>query len=377
MAVHVRYLRQDEYAIAAEFLHRYWSPNHVYTRDRRLFDWTFGRRGLAGPDEYTFAVAAEGREVVGILGGIPFAFNNHGDRDPGVWLTNWFVRPEARATGAGILLLSVFQKPRRSVLISFGITQNVAILYRQMNWSIIDNLPRFCFVLPGREARAASLFRSANPEWTWEDSAAIARWLTLEEEFAARDSFQCFLPGDWDERGWKRWAPVSVGGARDLPYLTWRYAEHPAFHYETAVVEENGEYGLAVWRVESVRQPAVDFTEGGERIGRIVEFLPLSLQNARQLFGIIVRSLREADAVGADFYVQHAAIAETVRQIGMRDTLAHVKGMAIPSRFQPVDNRGGRILSAVGGTMRGDQGQTLETADWYWTKSDSDQDRPN
>ena len=49
----------------------------------------------------------------------------------------------------------------------------------------------------------------------------------------------------------------------------------------------------------------------------------------------------------------------------------------LPSRFQPLDGKGGGIMSAI--FLRDAKSPTQDDCEcpWYWTKSDSDQDRPN
>ena len=77
-----RLLSLNEYPLAADFLHRHWAPNHIYTREKALFDWTFHRNGMTQPDTYSFAVAEDNGQVVGVLGGIPFLFNDRGQLRP-------------------------------------------------------------------------------------------------------------------------------------------------------------------------------------------------------------------------------------------------------------------------------------------------------
>ena len=48
MAVEFRYANLDEYPRISEFLNEYWAKNHIYTRDRTLFDWSFHRAGPLG-----------------------------------------------------------------------------------------------------------------------------------------------------------------------------------------------------------------------------------------------------------------------------------------------------------------------------------------
>ena len=44
MSLEVRYAQLDDYPRLSAFLDTYWAKDHVYVRQRSLFDWTFGRR---------------------------------------------------------------------------------------------------------------------------------------------------------------------------------------------------------------------------------------------------------------------------------------------------------------------------------------------
>jgi hypothetical protein len=132
-----------------------------------------------------------------------------------------------------------------------------------------------------------------------------------------------------------------------------------------------------VWRLETIRKQTDNGREDLDRIGRLVEFLPASEANAAQLLGAFVKELRKHDAVGADFYGFHGQTRQYLANGGFVPTEIHPDGKAIPSRFQPLDGKGGDILSAmfVGASLP--DCNTAADCPWYWTKSDSDQDRPN
>jgi len=46
MSLDVRYAQLDDYPRLSAFLDTYWAKDHVYIRQRSLFDWTFGRRDV-------------------------------------------------------------------------------------------------------------------------------------------------------------------------------------------------------------------------------------------------------------------------------------------------------------------------------------------
>jgi hypothetical protein len=81
--------------------------------------------------------------------------------------------------------------------------------------------------------------------------------------------------------------------------------------------------------------------------------------------------------MGADFYGYHGETRKWLQELGFRGAQSHADGSFIPSRFQPLDGKGGGIMSAI--FLRDGKSPGSEDVEcpWYWTKSDSDQDRPN
>ena len=114
-----------------------------------------------------------------------------------------------------------------------------------------------------------------------------------------------------------------------------------------------------------------------DRIARLVEFLPVSESNGRQLIAALAGKIKSAGALGVDFYGYHGATRDILEVNGLKSIAAHPDGALIPSRFQPLDVHGGGILNAMFVPQGLPCCTTNPDSRWYWTKSDSDQDRPN
>ena len=381
MGLNFRFARPGEYPGISRFLDEYWARNHVYCRMPELFEWTFRRPGHWEDGSYSFAVAEDKGELAGILGGIPFRFNRFGRTSSGMWIVNYVIRPDHRKGSAALQLLSQFRKPEFNPVIAFGINPATTAIYRVLRGRVLDEVPRHLLVLPEARERAVRLFQAAHPEWTGDRAGEIADQFVLPGRVAPCPA-EDLIPRSWDECEWPSIAARTIGAARDAAYLTWRYRRHPVFEYRFVAVREAGMTGLAVWRLETIRRQAAD--NGGtparvefDRIGRLLEFLPVSPTNAEALFSAFVDALGKNGALGADFYGYHGETRRWLHQLGFRETALHPDGRAIPSRFQPLDGKGGAILSAM--FFESELPACADAADcpWYWTKSDSDQDRPN
>ena len=378
MPVEFRFARRDEYPRISQFLNDYWAEDHVYCRDRALFDWTFRRPGHWPKDEYSLALAEDAGELVGILGGIPFAFNRFGARSNGIWMANYVIRPDHRRGPTALQLLAMFRPPRFDACVAFGINPATSAIYRVLRGEVLPLIPRHLAVLPGCEERLCDLLAIAHPEWEAERTRSLAGSVHARRTFRRRLIRCASLPATWDREDWPAMAACTVGAARDRDYLEWRYLRHPRFEYRIITVPEGARAGLAIWRLETIRRQTPEGRRDVDRIGRLVEFIPVSRGNARALFAAFLQQLQAAGAFGADFYCYHGPTRALLAELGFRHTGAAIPTADdVPTRFQPLDGKGGGIMSAM--FLRTARRSCSDGADspWYWTKSDSDQDRPN
>ncbi len=376
MAVEFRFAHRDEYPRISKFLDEFWAKSHIYCREQALFDWTFAREGHWPSDQYSFALAEEGGTLAGILGGIPFTFNHMGAASVGIWIANYVVHPEHRRGSTALQLLSMFRRPQFHPVIAFGINPATSAIYRVLRGQVLPEIPRHFLVLPESAERMANVLRTAYPDWTAERASGLANEFTLQR-LPEAGAFETKLPADWDQTDWQRIAAQTVGAARTEEFLTWRYLNHPSFDYRVIAIGSEGRHGLAIWRLETIRKQTENGREDVDKIGRLVEFLPSSDDNARELLAAFVQELRAAGAFGADHYCFHGPTRTLLQQLGFREVGTGADHHAIPARFQPLDAKGGGILSAMF-VQPGVPDCSLDAAcPWYWTKSDSDQDRPN
>jgi len=377
MPVTFRFASAGEYRQISRFLDEFWAKNHIYVRSQPLFDWTFHRTSHWPADQYSFAVSEDGGELTGILGGIPFTFNNFGKTSRGVWIVNYVVRPDHRKGAAALQLLSTFRRPEFDPVIAFGINPATSAIYRVLRGRVLPEIPRSLLLLPEARDRFVQLLKTAYPDSAGSDAEDLTEFFARPMQNHKEVSASAAIPSTWDECDWPSIASVTVGAARDSEFLAWRYQRHPRFEYRFLVVPEGRRNGLLVWRLETIRKQTPEGREDVDRIGRLVEFLPTSESNAEQLIAALVQELRVNGALGADYYGFHGPIRRSLCGLGFVPAASHPDGNKIPTRFQPLDGKGGGILSAMFFSAALPECTDAVDCPWYWTKSDSDQDRPN
>ena len=380
MSIQVRYLNYGEYDKAAEFVDRYWAKNHAYVKMPQLFEWTFGHHAYWDQEAYSFAIAEKESEVIGILGGVPFLLNAYGRTSYGVWLANWMVRPSDRSGRCALALLKQFNRPPFDATIAFGINRDVALIYRAMKWNVVEDIPRYFFILPDAIERMTGLLACTYPDWDVQRAQSLAKAVALTGFQSAPAAADRFFPPEWnswDQHTWAQFALETTGAARNSAYLKWRYLEHPIFKYRFITAPEGDRIGLAIWRLETIRQSTPDGLKDLDVIGRLVEFMPVSEHNCKVLLALVVSDLYQCGAMGADFYCYQGRIGTWLNQAGINEVGLHPSGKSIPARFQPLEVRGGQIMSAVSYHAESPSYPLSPDCCWYWTKSDADQDRPN
>jgi len=377
MPVEFRYATLGEYQRVSDFLDQHWAKGHVYTRKRDLFDWTFHRSGHWDTNTYSFSLALDGSELVGILGGIPFTLNRFGETSKAVWIVNYVVRIDYRKGATALQLLSSFRRPEFAAVVAFGINPATVAIYQVLRGRVLPEIPRHFLVMPRQQDRMTRALKIAYPDWSEERVSNLTSSFQLSKLPHAPPQVGTSLPASWDQRDWPLLAIGTVGASRDADYLDWRYRRHPLFDYQFLTVEEGNRTGLAVWRLETIHKETPRGREEVDRIARLVEFLPASSANAEGLFGAFLRQANEAGAMAADFYGYHGETRKWLHEMGFRGSESDLDGNALPSRFQPLDAKGGGIMSAIFLQSGDAPTSTDSTCSWYWTKSDSDQDRPN
>jgi len=379
MPSEIRLLKSDEYQRVADFIDQHWAKNHVYVRHPELFDWTFRRSDLWSQDEFSFAIAEDDKKIIGILGAIPFEFNSRGETSKAMWTANWMTRPCTQAGGAGIRLMQFWADAGYSHRLPFGTNAEVNRLFSAMRWTVVDDIPRHFLVLPAARERMISLLRLTYPEWSQNRASELTDAFLAQGESETDASFESEIHPDWDERGWAHFKLNSVGGARNFAYLNWRYTEHPMFDYRIISIQDGDRIGLAVWRSEMITQLN---TEGERepvvRIARLVEFIPASERNSGDLFGALVQAASAEGCFAIDYFGYHGRVGSSLEKLGFPLLKNHIDGAAIPGRFQPLDYKSGKISSALSPEFTIVPQYPFDAScDWYWTKSDGDQDRPN
>jgi len=373
----IKLASNEEYASVSSFINEYWKKNHAYVESKSLFDWTFLNNPNWLSSNYSISIALNNGAIDGMLGTIPFELNIYGKSFKACWLVNWLLLPHARKGRTGLKLLNIFSKNLKYDTISFGINDTVARLYSALKWQEMPTMPRMVWINPDFSSDAEILLAKLYPN---AGNDLIVRFVQSHStEFKtinnpAFDSFESINEKTWNKRGWDNLKVKTIGCSRDSKYLIWRYLEHPIYKYNSIVVDDGINVGLLIWRLDKASNFAhANLSSENYQFARIVEFLPNSEFNALKLLSIFIQCMKESGIQAADFYCYNKEICNLISKMGLM-VMRETTGIQFPNYNQPL-SVGSPIRSAT--KLNDSYASVGSSGDWYWTKSDSDQDRPN
>ena len=379
MSIIVRYLHRDEYDRAAEFLDTHWTKNHIFVLSKPLFDWSYDRADVWDQDSYSVAAGFDGEDVVGFMGAIPYVFNRYGKSELALWMTNWMVANTHRGMHLGSKLYEIFQRDPFKIITGFGLNERVAEIYRSWNWHVVDNIPRHVCFIKEFEEDSSSIITSVHLDLSASQVKQMVKFYTIDQNQFLCSDYDILARNEllkiWDDKGWNIFSRKSVGAARDAHYLKWRYLHHPIYRYNIISIKDDSGVGICIWRLEKIKTSIMNSKELS--FARVVEFIPSSLGNAKALLFELTNVLKKSDINGFDYFGYHGVIGNWLISHGVKQIDDHPDGVFIPFLFQPLSSEKAQIRSMQSIDLPPPNYPLRLSCDWYWTKSDSDQDRPN
>lgn len=367
----LRFFRKDEKNIIQKFIDEHWSKNHIYVRNADVLDHlvlnTPYREVFSGKNNYSVLGVWDKGEVAGMYGFMPQKFNVAGYETDSFSGTIWKVDKENHPDVNGLdfynYLFANYPSVECGVLL--GISDTAYMIYSILDdMMTIDNFPRWIAVNDKNKVSSVLLPKETDKELLPEIKKA-----ELDCQFNVEvDKLDAVK---WDSFYKKKFAPISIGTKRDYEFLQWRYIQSPLLKYHIITLEKDGEYhGMAVIRIESI-------IDGQYTIGRILEFIAVESKASVMLANEIIKY--DTNVLMWDFYCLSDITAFGLETVGFRKIPAWMDQVMMPTRFQPVDYNGLIIQGALHINKKiNDRIRSLpNSAGWYITRGDADQDRAN
>jgi GNAT superfamily N-acetyltransferase len=361
--------RAERLPALQEFFGRMYGLGYVLRVNERQLRWQYGDTPISAitgrENAYHVRLGLVDGEVKGCLGYTPLEISMAGRVVRGAWLANWMVDPDQRQFGLGLQLMRQVMS-EFEIALTVGANQLARGLFTRMGWTDFGLLPRYVCVL---DAQAAETLAGRGSGIGDRGSGRGQNPIPTPASGYPRSPIPVTIVDRFDDDAtelWDRlWGERAAGTRRSAEFLNWRYASHPVFVYRLFEVRDNGRLtGLAVYRVEQVRDMPM-------MVGRIVEIVAEEAAEAG-LLGALLDDARSQGVAVLDFFCASRRLAGTMSRWGFlpgdHEAVAH-----IPILFQPVDRRRSGITFLA--YLR--NFPAAGNLDWYVTKGDGDQDRPN
>jgi GNAT superfamily N-acetyltransferase len=314
--------------------------------------WQFLDNPANTTGAYTLWLALHGSTVVAQLGFVPFVGAAPGGEPfEGAYPINLIARPEYRATGLGVMLLRKLLK-ETPIVLNPGANQTGAAVAKGLGMQDLGCLERFIHVLDPEAARAFTV-NGRLP-------AFAARAGRVSSAVRRSDAIitRCIPPGAPESFQ----PPVATYRvARSRSFFRWRYEDHPAFDYQFILSPDL--QNVLVFHEEWE-------SSSGALAIRIVDFLCRE-PHQDQLLNAVIEAARTRGAAIVDFYCSTNCYNSVLDRLSFFEEEEH-KDERIAALFQPLDFRDASIRVIASRPY-----ENISMSDWYITKADSDQDRPN
>ncbi len=343
--ISIRFAVRSDIEPLMQFIENHWAAGHVMAHRQELMDWQHG--GTDGR-ELDYVIAADGSDIVGILG---FILTSRFDPALAaarvIWLAMWKIRDGA-PSGLGLKMLSFLERGIPHATIgTVGINDHVAKLYTALGYRV--GSMQHWYVLNPRLAEFRIAQAPAEPQHA---SACIPRTKTPTLRTLDRQALKALRPLFCSE-----WAS-GVVPHKTPEFFESRYLGHPFYQYMLHAVEHDGyAQGLLATRICHAN---------GACVLRVVDGLlpPSALPN----LGFALQELLEAlGAEYADLY-EFGLDPAGLQASGFLLRTDTADGVVVPNYFEPFSQKNISVRFA----FKSKSHQHLIVH-----KADADQDRPN
>lgn len=344
-----------------KFTDRIVRPDYITVRDA-FFDWQYRQAAeVSASTSGTGALAMvdEGRVVAFSLASKVKVFKE-GQTLSGAWHQEWYADPEVR--GAGLFLLKE-QLKKNSF---FGVSgQSLSAA------NVFSALRRTCWV------ELTRLFASTDSKLTHEILLAKGEdtlgYLNSQKILASPQGLEVKtveLFGTDYETVWKKFRErFFLAVDRNAEYMNWRYVHHPLFKYEKVSIATSAGPVFYVWREEDPQVVSKKAARLCEVIGE-----PRAI---RESFGAFFELLKSRSLLFVDFFCSSHEVIAALMGAGMRQAII-LPDFDLPRLLSPVASDVRKTISfAYSFDKTQDSDRLFESSKTYFTKGDTNQDRPN
>ena len=291
----IRNVKVKEHTLVKEFFESYYGKNYCEV-EYNYFKWLHNENpfneGDAEEDEFTAFAAFENNNIISCINYVPMDLYIDGNKYHSTWSVGWLTK-EGYSVISGLLLRKNFL--RYNYYMSMGATQWVKTIYiTQFGFEYQHNIPRLIMI--GNAEETIRLL-TMNKDLKINDFSNIYKW--CDETKRSSEKGEIFIIKDINDLRKNYWTDhlkrSKATVAKNKKYFEWRYFNHPYIKYDIISADKNYDSGLAVLRIEKMR-------DSEYKICRMTDFLP-TINNEKKLASAVAQYLLKNKIVFLDFFV--------------------------------------------------------------------------
>ena len=358
---YIHFLKDTDWPQLKDFVGNYFHDKYILT-NKEFVNWQYTTpfSKILGPNILVIYIK---EKVMGFLGIIPLSFNYFGKDIYGVCLANWQIDETLQSKGFGYEMLDVALSDAQ-IAYTTAYKPVLERLYDKTGWQVHSDkqeqmlVRRFVKIFDAEKVRKMI----GKEDMVFNDVKNISA--NDEFKFSQVNSFNKSIDSFWESV--KKKYKITVN--RNSKYLNWRYKNHPMFDYKLFVTEKDDEIkAFVVVRLEK---------SGKYTTGRIVDFA--AEDNAEEfMLNAVCKWLLEQKVDLADFSFTGDFHESTLESTGFKETNEEPYA-SIPYLFSPIDHK--RRSTNFAFKIIDENLKNLGIAtynNFYITRGDCDQDRPN
>tara|TARA_Y100000310_G_scaffold345408_1_gene464651 strand:- start:4507 stop:5601 length:1095 start_codon:yes stop_codon:yes gene_type:complete len=357
----VRQFKKQDFEKLAEFVKKHFHEKYILS-DEKFFEWQY----LSNPytNDYAFFLLEKDENIYGYIGMVPLDCKIGDSTVQLNTFVNLFVDERVRSLGFGTLLIKRAMEEKSPAMV-IGYNPDSFSIYQKLgDWRGLGKFYRYAYIfnqdsvkklLPADVTKHHIILNKGAKH----DGSEESHGLIFEQIKTFDKSFDDF---------WKSVrSRYVITTERTSIYMNWRYANHPHFKYNIQIAKKDNQImGYIIYRIETVD----NFS-----IVRIVDFVSQEQVQTVILQNFLSEVRTQADM--ADFMFSGQQYHETLKKLGFFDVCG-TSFEKFPIYFNPIDYSKNYINFCAWKKQESiDKNVFYNRNNWYLTKGDSDQDRPN
>ena len=357
----VTQFKKSDFKDFSKFIRRSFHEKYILG-DRTFLEWQYGID--SNSKNFSMVVLKDRNILYGCIGNGAKTYSILGKKKKVDLHMNLFIDKKLRSLGVGTVLIHALMK-EGTVALNIGYNPDISTIYKRLgDWKEMGHFYRYVLIvnkkrvddlLTGQEGKIQSK--------KWEIKLP-ARASPKKLTFAYRKRFTSVFDTFWKDISLK----YSITIERTSAYLNWRYANHPYFMYLMLVAKEGSRIvGFLIYRFER----SSSFT-----IARIIDFVSYD-EYEIDLLCQFRQDIIKAKADMADFMFTGDYHHQSLEEAGFFEAQGTPLS-SFPILFNPISYTKPFINFMVFTKDKSIQGEKFhDPRNWYLTKGDGDQDRPN